>query len=143
MPYPEGFLWGAAGSAHQVEGNNVHSDWWQWEIEGKLETRSGLASDHYKRYEADFELARTLGHTAPGTYHEFLKLSSISEPEGVPNAKDMIKLLLEGHEVIIRRAKSIVKATEKLEDVGSTEFIVGRINVHEKKAWMLRSMIEG
>lgn len=62
--FPPGFLWGAATSAHQVEGNNVHSDWWTWEQTGHGKDRSGLACDHYHRYAADFDLAASLGHNA-------------------------------------------------------------------------------
>lgn len=58
------FLWGAATSAHQVEGNNVHSDWWNWEKRTPGAHRSGRAADHYNRYAEDFKLARSLGHNA-------------------------------------------------------------------------------
>lgn len=58
------FLWGAATSAHQVEGNNVRNDWWAWEQAQAPRLRSGLACDHYRRYREDFVLARALGHTA-------------------------------------------------------------------------------
>jgi beta-glucosidase len=57
------FLWGAATSAHQVEGNNIHSDWWAFE-KRRSGDRSGLAADHYKRFADDFALAVSLGHTA-------------------------------------------------------------------------------
>ncbi|MEX2055257.1 MAG: glycoside hydrolase family 1 protein [Candidatus Andersenbacteria bacterium] len=60
----ERFLWGAATSAHQVEGNNVHSDWWAWEKQTPGIERSGLACDHYQRFRDDFILARSLGHNA-------------------------------------------------------------------------------
>ena len=62
--FPDGFLWGAATSAHQVEGNNVHSDWWAWEQAGRVKDRSGPACDHYRRFEQDFDLAASLGHSA-------------------------------------------------------------------------------
>jgi len=62
--FPQGFLWGSATSAHQVEGNNVHSDWWAWEQAGRVQERSGLACDHYRRFEQDFDLAVSLGHNA-------------------------------------------------------------------------------
>lgn len=58
------FVWGAATSAHQVEGNNIHSDWWAWEKATPGQTQSGLATDHYRVFREDFALARTLGHTA-------------------------------------------------------------------------------
>ncbi len=62
--FPSGFLWGAATSAHQVEGNNIHSDWWAWEQAGRVKDRSGLACDHYRRFAADFDLAASLHHNA-------------------------------------------------------------------------------
>jgi beta-glucosidase len=62
--FPNGFLWGAATSAHQVEGNNVHNDWWAWEQAGHVKEPSGLACDHYQRFESDFDLAASLGHNA-------------------------------------------------------------------------------
>ncbi|MAF81110.1 glycosyl transferase [bacterium] len=58
------FLWGAATSAHQVEGNNVHSDWWDWEKSTNGVTRSGVAADHYRHFAEDFALAKELGHNA-------------------------------------------------------------------------------
>jgi len=62
--FPSRFLWGAATASHQVEGNNRHNDWWQFEEAGRLPHRSGQACRHYERYESDFELARSLGHNA-------------------------------------------------------------------------------
>lgn len=62
--FPKGFLWGSATSAHQVEGNNIHSDWWDWEQKRAEEKRSGQACDQYKRFEEDFELAKSLSHNA-------------------------------------------------------------------------------
>ncbi len=63
LKFPEGFLWGAATSAHQVEGNNINNDWWEWEsLPGH--TKSGKACDQYNRYEEDFELAEELNHNA-------------------------------------------------------------------------------
>lgn len=58
------FLYGAATSAHQVEGNNIHSDWWAWEQRTPGATKSGKAVDHWNRYPEDFALAKSLGHTA-------------------------------------------------------------------------------
>ncbi|MGH7929500.1 MAG: glycoside hydrolase family 1 protein [Candidatus Binatia bacterium] len=58
------FLWGASTSAHQVEGNNVHNDWWHWETTHSGASRSGRAADHWGRFREDFALAKSLGHTA-------------------------------------------------------------------------------
>lgn len=64
LVFPKGFLWGAATSSHQVEGDNDHNDWWQAECDKQIPHRSGKASDHYRRYEEDFALAQSLGHNA-------------------------------------------------------------------------------
>lgn len=58
------FLWGASTSAHQVEGNNMHNDWWDWEQKTPTAAKSGKATDHYNRYKEDFNLVETLGHNA-------------------------------------------------------------------------------
>lgn len=67
LRFPPGFLWGTATAAHQVEGDNTNSDWWEWEqVPGRVRdgSCSGLACDQYRRYEADFDLARALGNNA-------------------------------------------------------------------------------
>src|SRR3990167_4437883 len=64
LKFPEGFLWGSATSAHQVEGNNKNSDWWAWENEKTDRFRSGDACDQYNRYEEDFDLVKELNHNS-------------------------------------------------------------------------------
>lgn len=64
IKFPKGFLWGAATSAHQVEGNNINNDWWEWEQKRPPHLRSGSACDQYNRYERDFDLAKNLNHNA-------------------------------------------------------------------------------
>ncbi|MBI4035782.1 glycoside hydrolase family 1 protein [Candidatus Daviesbacteria bacterium] len=64
LKFPEGFLWGAATSAHQVEGENINSDWWTWEQKKPSHLHSGKACDQYNLYEQDFELAKQLNHNA-------------------------------------------------------------------------------
>ena len=75
--FPEGFLWGASTSSHQVEGNNIHNDWWAWERAGRTAESSGPACDHYNRYREDFDLAQAIGHNA----HRFSIEWSRIEPE--------------------------------------------------------------
>ncbi|MGI9220170.1 MAG: glycoside hydrolase family 1 protein [Woeseiaceae bacterium] len=60
--FPGDFLFGAATSSHQVEGDNRWNDWWEYETTGQLPFESGRACDHYNRYEADFDLAQSWGH---------------------------------------------------------------------------------
>ncbi len=62
--FPDGFLWGAATSSHQVEGNNRWNDWWEFEQSGRLPHRSGDACRHFELYESDFDMARSWGHNA-------------------------------------------------------------------------------
>lgn len=73
-------IWGAATSAHQVEGENRGNDWWAWEQAGRVSEKSGRACDHYRLFREDFRLARSLGHTA----HRFsLEWSRLEPSEGV------------------------------------------------------------
>ncbi|MFH1398008.1 MAG: glycoside hydrolase family 1 protein [Candidatus Omnitrophota bacterium] len=60
--FPQGFLWGAATSSHQVEGNNINNDWWEWEKSANLKETSGLACRHYEFFKEDFDLAQSLNH---------------------------------------------------------------------------------
>jgi len=77
--FSKNFMWGAATSSHQVEGNNVNNDWWQWEQNGKVKERSGSACDHWNRYREDFRIAKSLNHNA----HRFsLEWSRIEPHEG-------------------------------------------------------------
>ncbi|MEN0058925.1 MAG: Dps family protein [Bdellovibrio sp.] len=88
------------------------------------------------------ERIRSLGVPAPGTYKEFSKLTSIKEPVGVPSAKDMIKQLVEGQEAVVRTARSVFPVVEKAGDEASADLLTQRMQLHEKTAWMLRSLLE-
>jgi len=78
--FPRDFLWGAATSSHQVEGDNRNNDWWQWETEGRVKHLSGRACDHYRLFKDDFKLAKELKHNA----HRFsVEWSRIEPQEGV------------------------------------------------------------
>lgn len=88
------------------------------------------------------ERIRSLGFPAPGTYKEFAKLSSIKETEGVPSATDMIRLLVEGQEAVARTARSVLPLVDKVNDEPSADLLTQRMQVHEKTAWMLRSLLE-
>jgi starvation-inducible DNA-binding protein len=89
------------------------------------------------------ERIRALGFPAPGTYREFSQLSSIKEGEGVPGAEEMIKLLVEGQESVVRTARSIFPVVEKVNDEPTADLLTQRMQVHEKTAWMLRSLLAG
>ena len=88
------------------------------------------------------ERIRSLGHPAPASYAAFSRLSGIPDTEGVPKAKEMIRLLLEGHETIIGTARGVIPAAEKAPDQATADLLTQRLQVHEKTAWMLRSLLE-
>lgn len=88
------------------------------------------------------ERIRALGFFAPGTYRQFSQLSSIKEEDGVPKAQDMIRLLVEGHETVARTSREVFKAAESASDQPTCDLLTQRMQVHEKTAWMLRSLLE-
>ena len=88
------------------------------------------------------ERIRALGFPAPGTYAEFTKLSSIREPKGVPVAEDMIRELVAGQEAVVKTARSVFPLVDKVNDEPSADLLTQRMQVHEKTAWMLRSLLE-
>jgi len=87
------------------------------------------------------ERIRALGFPAPGTYKEFAQLSSISEEDGVPKAEDMIRKLVEGQEAVVRTARSIFPLVDEANDEPTADLLTQRMQVHEKTAWMLRSLL--
>lgn len=88
------------------------------------------------------ERIRSLGFPAPGTYKEFVELASIKEVEGVPKALDMVKYLVAAQEATARTARSLFPAVEKANDQPTMDLLTQRLDVHEKTAWMLRSLLE-
>ncbi|MDX9730131.1 MAG: Dps family protein [Bdellovibrionales bacterium] len=89
------------------------------------------------------ERIRALGVYAPGTYSQYGKLTSIKEDQNIPAAQDMIKNLVEAQETVIRTARSIFPVAERASDETTADVLTQRLQVHEKTAWMLRSLIEG
>ncbi|TVP69768.1 MAG: DNA starvation/stationary phase protection protein [Leptolyngbya sp. LCM1.Bin17] len=87
------------------------------------------------------ERIRALGFPAPGTYKAFGKLSSIQEDDGVPAAEDMIRQLVEGQEAVVRTARSVFPAVDQAHDEPTADLLTQRMQVHEKTAWMLRSLL--
>jgi len=88
------------------------------------------------------ERIRALGFPAPGTYKDYSKLASIQEIEGVPNAEDMVRALVKGQEAVVRTAREIFPVVEKASDEPTADLLTQRMQVHEKTAWMLRSLLE-
>lgn len=88
------------------------------------------------------ERIRALGHPAPGTYAAFSKLTSITEHEGVPTADEMIRQLVQGQETVARTAREVFPLAEAAGDEPTADLLTQRMQVHEKTAWMLRSLLE-
>jgi starvation-inducible DNA-binding protein len=88
------------------------------------------------------ERIRALGFPAPGTYQKLAALSSIKDDEGVPKAEDMIRRLVEGHEIVARTARSVFRLAEEVRDQPTCDLLTQRMQIHEKTAWMLRSLLE-
>ncbi|NVK42415.1 MAG: DNA starvation/stationary phase protection protein [Oceanospirillaceae bacterium] len=86
------------------------------------------------------ERIRTLGAAAPGTYRAYAALSSIEEVEGVPAAKQMVALLTSGHEQVVRTCREVLKLAQGADDESTASLVSDRMRIHEKTAWMLRSL---
>ncbi len=89
------------------------------------------------------ERIRALGMPAPATYRQFSKLSSIKEVDGVPSATKMIADLVKGQEAVVRTARSVFPLVDKARDEPTADLLTQRMQVHEKTAWMLRSLLQG
>lgn len=88
------------------------------------------------------ERIRSLDVYAPGTYRDFAKLTSIKESESVPKAQDMIAELVAGHEAVCRTARSVFPSADAASDEATADLLTQRLQLHEKTAWMLRSLLE-
>ncbi len=87
------------------------------------------------------ERIRALGHPAPGSYASYAALTRIEEEEGVPDAEAMIANLLSGHETVARTAREAFPLAEQAGDEPTADLLTQRMDIHEKTAWMLRSML--
>ena len=87
------------------------------------------------------ERIRALGVVAPGSYTQFAELSTVQEERGVPSAEEMIAQLVRDQETIVRTARDVFPLTEAAQDEPSADLLTQRMQIHEKTAWMLRSML--
>jgi starvation-inducible DNA-binding protein len=118
-----------------------------WNVTGPMfQTLHLMFEQHYTELALAVDLIaeriRALGMHAPGTYAEFVRLSSIQEVSGVPKAEEMVRLLVHGHEAVVRTARSVIPLVQKATDEASTDLLTQRMQLHEKTAWMLRSLLE-
>jgi starvation-inducible DNA-binding protein len=89
------------------------------------------------------ERIRALGHFAPGSYKQFAELSSVPDvPVQPPKAMEMVRLLVAGHEAVARTARGLYPVVEKASDEPTADLLTQRLDIHEKTAWMLRSLLE-
>ena len=102
----------------------------------------GQYTEQWNALDIIAERIRALGHPAPGTYKEFVKLASIKEVEGVPKANDMIRHLVAAQEATARTARKLFPVVEAANDQPTADVLTQRLDVHEKTAWMLRSLLE-
>jgi len=86
------------------------------------------------------ERIRTLDIAAPGTYKAFAELSSIKEVDGVPEAKEMVRILTQGHEHVVKTCREVLAPAQEAGDESTAALVSDRMRVHEKTAWMLRAL---
>jgi starvation-inducible DNA-binding protein len=118
-----------------------------WNVKGPMfQTLHLMFEEQYNELwlalDAIAERIRALGFPAPGTYAQYSKLSSLKETEGVPEAKEMIRILVSGQEAVARTARKIFPVVDKSSDEPTADLLTQRMQVHEKTAWMLRSLLE-
>ena len=120
---------------------------YHWNVKGPMfQTLHVMFMDQYTElWNALDEIAeriRSLGFPAPGTMAEFAKLSAIKETEGVPAAEDMIRDVLIASQTVTRTAREVLDLADKANDQPTIDLMTQRLQVHEKNAWMLRSLLE-
>ena len=125
-----------------LKSHNFH-----WNVTGPMfQTLHLMFEAHYNELALAVDLIaeriRALGVAAPGTYKQFAELSAITEDDGVPKAEDMIRLLVEGHEATARPSRAVFRPAEAANDQPTCDLLTQRMQVHEKTAWMLRSLLE-
>ena len=118
-----------------------------WNVEGPMfQTLHQMFMEQYTEtwnaIDLIAERIRSLGEYAPGTYREYAKLTRIRETDGVPRAEQMVRLLIEGQEAVVRTARELLPVSEKANDQPTLDLLTQRMQVHEKNAWMLRSLLK-
>lgn len=118
-----------------------------WNVTGPMfQTLHVMFEEHYTELALAVDLIaeriRALGFPAPGSYAAYTRLSSVVDTDRVPSAMEMVKLLVEAHETVIRTAREAVKAAEEAGDQATADLGTQRLQLHEKTAWMLRSLLE-
>ena len=118
-----------------------------WNVTGPMfTTLHVLFEQHYTELamavDVIAERIRALGVAAPGSYKQFAELSSIEEETGTPSAEDMIRQLVKGQEAVVKTARAVFPVVDKANDEPTADLLTQRMQIHEKNAWMLRSLLE-
>ena len=118
-----------------------------WNVEGPMfQTLHQMFMEQYTEAWNAIDLVaeriRSLGHYAPGTYREYLDLARVKETPGVPEAEQMVKLLIDGQEAIVKTAREVLPVADGANDEPTLDLLTQRMQVHEKNAWMLRSLLK-
>ena len=117
-----------------------------WNVTGPMfQTLHLMFETHYNELALAVDLIaeriRALGHVAPGSYKAYSKLSTIREEDAVPAAIAMIRSLVKGHEAVAKTARAVFPVAEAANDQPTADLLTQRLQVHEKTAWMLRSLL--
>ena len=117
-----------------------------WNVTGPMfQSLHAMFEEHYTELATAVdeiaERIRALGEPAPGSYAAFVRLSSIKESEDVPAAEEMVRQLVEAHEAVAKTARGVLPVADAGDDEVTMGLLADRLAVHEKTAWMLRSMI--
>jgi starvation-inducible DNA-binding protein len=118
-----------------------------WNVEGPMfQTLHQMFMEQYTEtwnaIDLIAERIRSLGEYAPGTYKEYAKLARVKETDGVPKAEQMVRLLIEGQEAVVRTARELLPVADRAQDEPTLDLLTQRMQVHEKNAWMLRSLLK-
>jgi starvation-inducible DNA-binding protein len=118
-----------------------------WNVEGPMfQTLHQMFMDQYTEtwnaIDPIAERIRALDHYAPGSYQQYVKLATVKESTGVPKAEKMVSELIAGQEAVARTARSILPLADKANDQPTLDLLTQRLDIHEKNAWMLRSLLK-
>ena len=118
-----------------------------WNVEGPMFQTlhlmfMGQYTETWNAIDPIAERIRSLGHYAPGSYKQYVKLATVKESEGVPRAEKMIAELIDGQEAVARTARSVLPLADAANDQPTLDLLTQRLDIHEKNAWMLRSLLK-
>ena len=118
-----------------------------WNVEGPMFQTlhlmfMGQYTETWNAIDPIAERIRSLGHYAPGSYKQYVKLATVKESEGVPRAEKMIAELIDGQEAVARTARSVLPLADAANDQPTLDLLTQRLDIHEKNAWMLGSLLK-